>query len=100
MLIIDIIGLSGSTIIGLSFIPQTYKVIREQDVKSISINFIIINIISSLLMTIYGVYLNILPIIIANSCVLANNIVIIYYIIKLNICYHNYSESDNMIVNI
>lgn len=85
---IDILGLVGSTIIGISFIPQTYKIIKTHDIESLSLNFVIINILSSTLMIIYGVELNIIPIIIANLSVCLNNIIIMYYIIYIKYnCY-------------
>jgi MtN3 and saliva related transmembrane protein len=79
---IHLIGLTGSIIIGISFIPQTIKIITDNDVTSISLSFVIINIISAILMMIYGIELDILPIIIANTSVLVNNLIILLYIIK------------------
>lgn len=78
----ELLGLIGSTLVGLSFIPQTYMVIKKKEVKNISLWFIMINIISSLLMIIYGIYFNVLPMIIANSSVFLNNLIIIYFFIK------------------
>ncbi len=74
------IGFFGSIIIGASFVPQTFKVIKNNDTNSISREFIIVNIFSACLMTVYGFLLRIYPVIIANSSVLCNNIVILYYI--------------------
>jgi len=81
---INIIGLLGSSIIGISFIPQTYKIIKSNDIQSISLNFILINIISSGLMVWYGGELKIIPILISNISVCLNNIIILYYYCYLN----------------
>ena len=83
MQLIDYIGLIGSCTIGLSFIPQTYKIIKNKDISSISLTFIIINILSSFLMIIYGLYFIIIPMIIANSSVFINNLIILFYYILL-----------------
>ena len=43
---IDILEILGSVLVGISFIPQTYEVIKNK-VKNISKWFILINLISS-----------------------------------------------------
>jgi uncharacterized protein with PQ loop repeat len=86
---VDYIGLIGSSTIAISFIPQTYKILHSGDVKSISTSFVIINIISSSMMCVYGIYYLIVPAIIANSSVCMNNIIILIYIINK----HFFSEN-------
>lgn len=73
-------GFIGSGMIGISFIPQTYKVLKNNDTKSISRKFVCVNIVSASLMTVYGYLLKIYPVIIANSSVLMNNLIILYFI--------------------
>lgn len=80
--IIDIIGLTGSILVGVCFIPQTYKTINSNDIKDISKLFMMLNIISASLMVVYGSYYLILPIIIANGSVLINCCIITICIIK------------------
>ena len=77
--IINNIGLSGSILLGLSFIPQTYKIIKEKQTKNISLIFLILSICSALLMTVYGFYYELLPIILSNILVLINCAIIIFY---------------------
>ena len=86
---VDYIGLIGSSTIAISFIPQTCKILHSGDVKSISTSFVIINIISSSMMCVYGIYYLIVPAIIANSSVCMNNIIILIYIINK----HFFSEN-------
>lgn len=81
--IFKILGIAGSILVGISFIPQTYIVIKKKEIKNLSIWFILINIISSLLMIIYGIHDLIIPMIIANTSVLINNLIIFYFFIKL-----------------
>ena len=76
--IMDLLGLIGSILVGICFIPQTYKTINSEEINDISLSFMILNIIASSLMCIYGGYYIILPIIIANGSVLINCIIITY----------------------
>ena len=46
MSIYHIIGIFGSILVGLSFIPQTYKIIKTNNVKDLSPYFISINLLS------------------------------------------------------
>ena len=79
--VIDIIGLIGSILVAISFVPQTYKTINSNQIKDISFMFMFINIISAGLMCIYGAYYYIIPIMISNGSVLTNCCIILYYVI-------------------
>jgi uncharacterized protein with PQ loop repeat len=76
---IDIIGLVGSGLIGASFIPQTYKTIKNNETKDISYSFMFLNILSASIVTTYGIYYRILPMIISNGSVIINCCIILYY---------------------
>lgn len=82
MSIYHIIGIFGSILVGLAFIPQTYKIIKTNNVKDVSPYFISINLLSSTSMVVYGIHYLIIPVIIANLSVLINNIVIGVYMCK------------------
>ena len=77
--IINNIGLFGSILLGLSFIPQTYKIIKEKQTKNISLIFLILSICSALLMAVYGFYYELLPMMVANILVLINCAIISFY---------------------
>ena len=79
---IDIFGLTGSILIGISLLPQTYQTIKNDKIKDKSIIFIFINCLASALMIIYGIHNKYIPVIIANSSVFSNNLIILYYCIK------------------
>lgn len=81
--LVNFMGLFGSILIALSFIPQTYSVIKKKDAKHISIWFILINILSTVLMIAYGLINRVIPMIIANTSVLINNLIIFYYYLML-----------------
>tara|TARA_B100000424_G_scaffold91692_1_gene69000 strand:- start:30 stop:341 length:312 start_codon:yes stop_codon:yes gene_type:complete len=93
---IDIIGLIGSISIGFSFIPQTYKTLKTNTVKSTSFLMFFITSSASICMIIYSVYYNVLPMLIANVSVLANSsIIMITYLYKKNILALNEQEETN-----
>ena len=79
---IDVIGLLGSILVGFSLIPQSYKSLRENDVKSLSKYYLLITFLAAVFMGIYSIYYLILPMIIANGLVLGNVILFIILVIK------------------
>ena len=80
---VDIIGLFGSISIGLSFIPQTYKTLKTNTIKSTSFLMFFITSTASICMIIYSVYYKVLPMLIANVSVLTNSsIIMIAYLYK------------------
>jgi|TARA_B100002019_G_C20910046_1_gene422398 uncharacterized protein with PQ loop repeat len=80
--IMDLLGLIGSILVGICFIPQTYKTINSNEINDISMSFIIINITAATLMSIYGCYYLIIPVIVANGSVLLNCFIIGYCVLK------------------
>ena len=77
--IINIVGLCGSILIGASFVPQTYKTIKNGETKDLSYAFMFLNITSASLMCIYGFYYKIIPVIISNGSVTLNCLIILFY---------------------
>ncbi len=84
--IITILGLLGSIGISISLLPQTYKSWTTNDISSLSIKYIIITFISSLLMIIYSTYYLVYPMIIANLSVLGNTCILILLFYKNKCC--------------
>ena len=80
--IINFFGLIGSIGVAFSLFPQTFKVIRTSNIDSLSIYFINITLISSILQLIYGINKEIIPMVIANTCVFLNSLILLYFYIK------------------
>ncbi len=80
--LINLFGILGSIGVAFSLFPQTYKVLKTSKIDNLSFWFIIITFISSILQLIYGIYYEIIPMIIANSCVLFNSIILLVFFIK------------------
>ena len=78
MNMINYIGLIGSFGIGISLIPQTLKIYKEKNTEFLSLYFILITMISSILLLIYSCYYVIIPMIITNCSVLINAVTLFF----------------------
>tara|TARA_B100000524_G_C23641851_1_gene366960 strand:- start:497 stop:778 length:282 start_codon:yes stop_codon:yes gene_type:complete len=90
--IIDVIGLLGSIMVGVSLFPQTIKTIKtikEESNNSISLSFLSITFTSSILMSIFAIYYMIIPMLIANILVFINTLILLIVIIKKNNIFSN-----------
>lgn len=84
---IDIIGISGSVGIAISFFPQTYESIKKKSTDGLSIKFILLILLSSVSMDIYSFYYRIVPMIITNVCVSLNSFMLLsLYIYERQLC--------------
>ncbi len=79
---ITILGLVAGTLTTLAFLPQLFKIWQTKSAKDISFNTLIIFNTGIFLWLIYGLYLNALPIILANLFTLIFNIIIVWLKIK------------------
>lgn len=80
--LITILGLVAGTLTTLAFLPQLLKIWQTKSAKDISFNTLIIFNIGIFLWLIYGIYLNALPIILANLFTLIFNIIIVWLKIR------------------
>ena len=81
---IDLIGYSGGVILGIQLIPQILKIIKTRDSKSISIFYLILNIIGLLLMSIYGILNDDMPLYIPAIFSTLNSIILLVLTIYFN----------------
>ena len=65
--IYEILGLIAATITTASFVPQVYKTWKSKSAESLSLTMYITFFIGIVLWLIYGIHLNSLPMILANS---------------------------------
>ena len=79
MTITDIIGYIGCFFLCISFIPQTYALCRGNEKnKDLSPTFVIFVLLASLCMGFYAIQMKTYPILIANSSVFLNNVILMY----------------------
>ncbi|WP_448268593.1 SemiSWEET transporter [Nostoc sp. DSM 114159] len=79
---ITILGLAAATITTISFLPQMFKTWQTKSAKDVSLVTLIAFIGGVFLWLIYGIYLQSLPIILANAVTLVFNLIILWLKIK------------------
>jgi len=78
-IVVNIVGIVGSICIALSLFPQTIKTIQKRSMDEISLPFVCVTMVGASCQLLYGIYYAIIPMIIANVCVLSNTILLITY---------------------
>lgn len=79
---IEIIGLTAGAMGGVSLFPQVLKVIKTKSTKDISREMFLLLTGSIFLWLVYGILMNILPIILSNFFGLIQALIILYYKIE------------------
>jgi len=65
----EYIGYAGAFFISINLVPQIFHIYKNKNADSISVTSIILGIISSILMLIYGFFIFKIPIIISNGAI-------------------------------
>jgi MtN3 and saliva related transmembrane protein len=76
---IEIVGLAGAFLSSITFIPQVFKAWQSKSVGDLSSWMILIVLTSVIVWLVYGIYLNLLPVIIANGTILVLALVLLYF---------------------
>ena len=63
----EIIGLVAAVLTTISFLPQVFKTYKTKDTSGLSLTMYIVFFIGVILWTVYGIYINSLSVILANS---------------------------------
>ncbi|MEH2337327.1 SemiSWEET transporter [Nostoc sp.] len=79
---LTIIGLAAATLTTTAFLPQMFQIWRTKSAEDVSFIMLITFILGVFLWLIYGIYLQALPIIVANSLTLFFNLIILWLKIK------------------
>jgi MtN3 and saliva related transmembrane protein len=80
--LITILGFVAGTLTTLAFLPQLFKIWQTKSAKDISFNTLIIFNTGIFLWLLYGIYINALPVILANLFTLIFNMIIVWLKIK------------------
>jgi MtN3 and saliva related transmembrane protein len=76
---IEIVGLFGAFLTSITFIPQVYKAWQTKSVGDLSTWTVSIVITSAAVWLVYGLYLELLPVILANSIILVLATLLLYF---------------------
>ena len=66
---IEIVGHFGAFLSSITFIPQVYKAWQTKSVGDLSLNMMLIVITSTVVWLVYGIALNLWPVIVANAII-------------------------------
>jgi MtN3 and saliva related transmembrane protein len=79
---VTILGLTAATLTTIAFLPQMFQTWRTKSAKDVSYIMLITFMSGLFLWLIYGIYLQSLPVILANSVTLFFNFIILWLKIK------------------
>ncbi len=79
---VTVLGLAAATLTTIAFLPQMFKTWQTKSAKDVSFVMLVTFNIGVFLWLIYGIYLQALPIILANSVTLFFNLIILWLKIK------------------
>jgi MtN3 and saliva related transmembrane protein len=76
---IEVAGHTGAFLSSITFIPQVYKAWQSKSVGDLSLAMMFIVFTSTLVWLVYGVSLNLLPVIICNAIIALLSLLLIYF---------------------
>ncbi len=76
---IEVVGHTGAFLSSITFIPQVYKVWQSKSVGDLSLAMMVIVFSSTIVWLIYGVNLNLWPVIICNGIIALLSLTLIYF---------------------
>ncbi len=76
---IELVGHTGAFLSSVTFIPQVYKVWKTRSVNDLSLAMMLIVFTSTLIWLVYGIALNLWPVILANSIICFLSLLLIYF---------------------
>jgi len=79
---IEVIGLLAATLTTYSFLPQVYKTWKTKDVSAFSLTTFSLFFVGIICWLIYGIYMQSLSMILANTITLVSSFLILVFIIK------------------
>ncbi|MEM6523648.1 MAG: SemiSWEET family transporter [Bacteroidota bacterium] len=76
---IELVGHFGALLSSITFIPQVYKAWQSRSVGDLSLTMMLIVFTSTIVWLIYGIALNLWPVIVANSIICFLSLLLIYF---------------------
>ncbi|MCK9403976.1 MAG: SemiSWEET transporter [Chitinophagaceae bacterium] len=76
---IEYVGLFGAFLSSITFIPQVWQAWKTKSVGDLSLGMLLIVFTSVIVWLVYGFYLNLLPVIIANAIIFLLSILLLYF---------------------
>ena len=98
-MLVDIFGYVGAFFLTITLLPQIHKTYREKKMDDFSYGFFTIQVMTCVCFLIYGILLEAVPLIIANSIVLSQTFLLINFKIRYSYLKPTLEESRNVTGN-
>ncbi|MEO6732190.1 MAG: SemiSWEET family transporter [Ferruginibacter sp.] len=76
---LEVVGLSGSVLSSITFMPQVYQTWKTKSVGDLNLSMMTIVFLSTVIWLVYGVGKNLLPVIICNGIICFLSLLLIYF---------------------
>lgn len=76
---IEVIGLFGSLLSSITFIPQVVQTWKTKSVSDLNLTMLLIIVLSTVVWLVYGFGRGVLPVIIANAIIFILSIMLVYF---------------------
>ncbi|NQX86759.1 MAG: SemiSWEET transporter [Flavobacteriaceae bacterium] len=76
---IEVIGLIAAALTTTAFLPQVYKTWKTKDVSALSLPMLLLFFIGIVLWLVYGIYMESLAMIVANSVTIVSSLLLLYF---------------------
>ena len=76
---IEVIGLFGSLLSSITFIPQVVQTWKTKSVSDLNLTMLLIIVLSTVIWLVYGFGRGALPVIIANAIIFILSIILVYF---------------------
>ncbi len=81
---IEVVGLSGSVLSSVTFMPQVYQTWKTKSVGDLNLSMMLIVLLSTLIWLVYGIGKELLPVIICNGIICFLSLLLIYFKFKFS----------------
>ena len=79
---VEIIGLIAAVLTTSAFLPQVYRTWKTKDVSGLSLPMLLLFFIGIVLWFVYGIYIESLSMILANSITIVSSFLLVYFKLK------------------
>ena len=76
---IEVVGLTGSILSSITFMPQVYQTYKTKSVTDLNLSMMTIVFLSTVIWLIYGIGKGLLPVIICNGIICFLSLMLIYF---------------------
>jgi MtN3 and saliva related transmembrane protein len=80
--LIEIVGLTGSILSSITFMPQVYQTWKTKSVGDLNLFMMLIDFISTIIWLVYGIGKLLVPVIICNGVICFLSVLLIYFKIR------------------